>query len=57
MGAGFVSADTIATVALWWITRGAQYVPVSYLPWAYLNYFKLWLIVAPLAPGDALIVR
>ena len=50
MGPGVVSADTIAKIALWWISRGAQFVPVSYLPWAYLHYFKLWLLVEPVLP-------
>ena len=54
MGPGLVSADTIARVALWWISRGAQYVPVSYLPWAYLHYVNMVMCVAPVAPGDVL---
>ncbi len=54
MGPGLISADTAAKIALWWISRGAQFVPVSYLPWAYLHYFKLWLLVAPVPPEEVL---
>ena len=57
MGTGYMSADTAAKIAMWWIARGAQFVPVSYLPWAYLHYFKLWLIVTPVDPVDALRAR
>ena len=57
MGSGYISADTAVKVALWWIARGAQFVPVSYLPWAYMHYFKFWLLVSPVPAGDALLAR
>ena len=35
-----VSADWAAWLAMWWIRRGARYVPVTYTGLAHLNYFK-----------------
>jgi sterol desaturase/sphingolipid hydroxylase (fatty acid hydroxylase superfamily) len=40
MGKAIVSADWAAQTAMWWIRRGARYVPVTYTGLAYLNYFK-----------------
>jgi hypothetical protein len=40
MGRRIVSADWAAKASMWWIRRGARYVPVSYTGLAYLNYFK-----------------
>ncbi|KAJ5325765.1 hypothetical protein MYU51_001285 [Penicillium brevicompactum] len=40
---GFVSATLAAKVTMWWIRRGARYVPVTYTGIAYLNYVKfMW---------------
>lgn len=47
MGAAIVSADWIAKVALWWIRRGAQYVPATYTGFAFLNYFRFMYWVKP----------
>lgn len=47
MGAAVVSADWIAKVALWWIRRGAQYVPATYTGFAFLNYFRFMYWVKP----------
>ncbi|KXH54707.1 integral membrane protein [Colletotrichum salicis] len=43
MGRGFISADSAAKVALWWIRTGARYVPVTYTGFAYLNFFRFRL--------------
>ncbi|EXF78922.1 integral membrane protein [Colletotrichum fioriniae PJ7] len=43
MGSGFMSADSAAKVALWWIRTGARYVPVTYTGFAYLNFFRFRL--------------
>jgi hypothetical protein len=40
MGSAMVSAGWAARGALWWIRRGARYVPVTYTGIAYLHYFK-----------------
>jgi hypothetical protein len=40
MGFAIVSAEWAASVAMWWIRRGARYIPVTYTGLAYLNYFK-----------------
>ena len=47
MGAAIVSADWIAKVALWWIRRGAQYVPATYTGFAFMNYFRFMYWVKP----------
>lgn len=47
MGAAIVSPDWIAKVALWWIRRGAQYVPATYTGFAFLNYFRFMYMVKP----------
>ncbi|KAL2835819.1 hypothetical protein BJY01DRAFT_252324 [Aspergillus pseudoustus] len=55
MGRAIVSADWAAGVAMWWIRRGAQYVPVTYTGMAYLNFFKFVFWVRPslnLIKGD-----
>jgi hypothetical protein len=57
MGPGLVSADTTAKIALWWISLGAQFVPVSYLPWAYMHNFKLRFLVTSVPPEDVLNAR
>ncbi|KAL4982021.1 hypothetical protein BDW68DRAFT_195804 [Aspergillus falconensis] len=41
MGKAVVSADWAAGVMMWWIRRGARYVPVTYTGFAYLNFFKV----------------
>ncbi|KAJ5933045.1 hypothetical protein N7516_007534 [Penicillium verrucosum] len=40
MGAAVLSADWAAKCAIWWIRRGARYIPVTYTGIAWLNYFK-----------------
>ncbi|OCL13446.1 hypothetical protein AOQ84DRAFT_283122 [Glonium stellatum] len=44
-GPAVASAKWTARAAMWWIRRGAQYVPVTYTGLAYLYYLKLlsWL--------------
>ena len=34
------SLDWAARIAMWWIRRGARYVPATYTGFAYLNYFR-----------------
>jgi nucleoside-diphosphate-sugar epimerase len=40
MGKGLVSADWAAAVTMFFVRRGARYVPVTYTGMAYLNYFR-----------------
>ena len=40
MGPAIVSAEWAARISMWWIRRGARYVPVTYTGLAYVNYFK-----------------
>jgi monoglucosyldiacylglycerol epimerase len=40
MGPGLMSAKTAAFFTLFLIKRGLKYVPVSYMGFAYLNYFR-----------------
>lgn len=40
MGHALVTADWAARVAIWWIRRGARYVPVTYTGIAFVNYFR-----------------
>jgi hypothetical protein len=47
MGPAPVSARWCAGVALWWIRRGARYVPVTYTGLAYANFFRFFLWVKP----------
>lgn len=47
MGPGLVSARWVARVALWWIRRGARYVPVTYTGFAYANFFRFLYWVKP----------
>ncbi|GAB1198444.1 hypothetical protein APSETT444_007763 [Aspergillus pseudonomiae] len=47
MGKAIVSPDWAARVAMWWIRRGACYVPVTYTGLAYLNFFKFLYLVRP----------
>jgi len=44
MGPGLVSADWMVKVSLWFISRGAQYVPASYTPFAYLHWVKMMFV-------------
>ncbi|KAJ5047782.1 sterol desaturase/short chain dehydrogenase [Bipolaris maydis] len=56
MGSGLVSADWCSRVVLWWISRGARYVPVTYTGLAYVNYFSFvfgcstFLMLIPMQP-------
>lgn len=45
MGPAIVSADWAAGVAMWWIHRGARYVPVTYTGIAFLNFFKFVFVL------------
>ncbi|KAE8423923.1 hypothetical protein BDV36DRAFT_303275 [Aspergillus pseudocaelatus] len=47
MGKAIVSPDWAARVAMWWIRRGACYVPVTYTGLAYLNFFKFLYLIRP----------
>ncbi|KAE8154358.1 hypothetical protein BDV25DRAFT_147996 [Aspergillus avenaceus] len=47
MGGAIVSPDWAARVAMWWIHRGACYVPVTYTGLAYSNFLKFLLWVSP----------
>ncbi|RDW64355.1 uncharacterized protein DSM5745_09766 [Aspergillus mulundensis] len=47
MGRAIVSADWAAGVMMWWIRRGARYVPVTYTGMAYLNFLKFYFWVRP----------
>jgi NAD(P)-dependent dehydrogenase (short-subunit alcohol dehydrogenase family) len=40
MGKAFASPEWAASVMMWWIRRGARYIPVTYTGIAYLNYVK-----------------
>ncbi|RHZ52831.1 uncharacterized protein CDV56_104733 [Aspergillus thermomutatus] len=47
MGKAIVSPEWAAGVMMWWIRRGARYVPVTYTGIAYLNFFKFTYWVRP----------
>ncbi|KAH8622814.1 integral membrane protein [Alternaria alternata] len=47
MGPALVSARWCSAVALWWIRRGARYVPVTYTGLAYVNFFRFLFWVKP----------
>lgn len=47
MGRAIVSSEWAARVTMWWIRRGAMYVPVTYTGLAYLNFFKFVFWVRP----------
>lgn len=40
MGSAILSAQWAARTAMWWIRRGARFVPVTYTGIAYLHYIK-----------------
>lgn len=48
MGPAIVTAGWTARRVLWWIRRGARYVPVTYTGIAYLHYFKFMYCVEKL---------
>lgn len=50
MGPAILSAGWAARCTMFWIRRGARYVPVTYTGFAYLNYFKFMYLV-PYAQG------
>ncbi|KAM3554874.1 hypothetical protein MY1884_005887 [Beauveria asiatica] len=56
MGSAIVGADWAARTAIWWIRRGAQYVPVTYTGLAFVNYFRFMYWVKP-APAGSLKVE
>ena len=47
MGPALVSACWCSGVALWWIRRGARYVPVTYTGLAYVNFFRFLFWIKP----------
>jgi hypothetical protein len=47
MGKGMVSADWAAGITMFFIRRGARYVPVTYTLMAYANYFKFLYYTEP----------
>lgn len=49
MGSALVSASWAARVALWWIYRGARYVPASYTGLAFVNYLRFIYWVKPVS--------
>lgn len=53
MGSAVAGADWAARVAIWWIRRGAQYVPVTYTGLAFVNYFRFMYWVTPM-PASSL---
>ncbi|KAM3473207.1 hypothetical protein MY5147_004883 [Beauveria neobassiana] len=52
MGSSIVGADWAARTAIWWIRRGAQYVPVTYTGMAFVNYFRFMYWVKPTTAGS-----
>ncbi|KAM3533132.1 hypothetical protein MY4038_003557 [Beauveria bassiana] len=52
MGSAIVGADWAARTAIWWIRRGAQYVPVTYTGMAFVNYFRFMYWVKPTTAGS-----
>lgn len=53
MGSAIVGADWTAKVAIWWIRRGAQYVPVTYTGLAFLNYLRFMYWATPAFASSA----
>ncbi|ATY58318.1 integral membrane [Cordyceps militaris] len=53
MGSAVVGPEWAARVAVWWIRRGAQYVPVTYTGLAFVNYFRFMYWVSP-TPASSL---
>ncbi|KAH8425836.1 uncharacterized protein LDX57_003580 [Aspergillus melleus] len=51
MGKAIVSPEWAASVTMWWIRRGAMYVPVTYTGLACLNFFKFIYWVRPSRDG------
>lgn len=47
MGPAIVSAEWAARWTMWWIRRGAKYVPVTYTGFAYINFFKFVFWMKP----------
>lgn len=49
MGKAVMGPEWVVRCAMWWIRRGARYVPASYTGFAFLNYFKFlyWVEKAP----------
>ena len=53
MGRSVVSAQWTAKACLWWIRRGACYVPVTYTGMAFLNFFRFrYLVTAAMLPWN-----
>lgn len=47
MGSAFVSGEWVAKMAMWWIRRGARYVPATYTGLAFANYFYFHFLRSP----------
>lgn len=52
MGDGLATANWTAKTALWWIRRGARYVPVTYTGIAFLNFFRFLFWTKPCIYDD-----
>lgn len=51
MGKAIASPEWAARVVMWWVRRGARYVPATYTGIAYLNFVKFIAWVRPEADG------
>lgn len=47
MGWAIIGPKWVARVTLWWVRRGARYVPITYTGMAVLNYFRFFFWVKP----------
>jgi hypothetical protein len=52
VGNAVFSADWAARCAMWWIRRGARYVPVTYTGIAWLDYFKFMYCIPYATDAD-----
>jgi hypothetical protein len=57
MGPGLISGKMAARIAMFFIRRGARYVPVTYTGIAFINYFKFLFGVGKAAPVEGSAVR
>jgi monoglucosyldiacylglycerol epimerase len=53
MGPGLISGAMAVRIAMFFITRGFRYIPVTYTGIALLNAFKFILLPAAQTPSDA----
>lgn len=57
MGGGLISADTAVAITLWFVDRGARYIPVTYTGFALLNAVKFALRWRAESPETFLVRR